>query len=45
MPSIKSCCAQLLADALAGQQPHLLIDVDNDTDLFALAQNYKTAAV
>jgi thymidylate synthase len=38
----QSCCAQLLRrQPFAGQQPHMLIDVDDDTDIFALAQNYK----
>jgi thymidylate synthase len=38
----QSCCAQLLRrQPFAGQQPHMRIDVDNDTNLFALAQNYK----
>jgi thymidylate synthase len=38
----QSCCAQLLRrQPFDGQQPHMRIDVDDDTNLFALAQNYK----
>jgi hypothetical protein len=43
-PSIKAAVSVAGRQPLAGQQPHLLIDVDNDTDLFALAQGTRRTA-
>jgi thymidylate synthase len=37
-----SNCARLLKrQPFAGQQPHMVIDVNDDTDIFALAHNYE----
>jgi hypothetical protein len=43
-PQSKLLCQLLDGNRFAGQQPHMLIDVDKDTNLFDLAQGTRRTA-